>query len=259
MKKIIITLIVSFFLIQCTTLKEVRSSVKIPNQTEISNIKHNFYLDAIDHASAVFTLSGLVFYIDPVGGAAVYQTQPSPDYILITHEHGDHLNIPTLEGVINDKTKIITTQKVKEMLPAHLQSLTWDLKNGEELFLDNGSKVEAIAAYNLRAEALKYHPKGQGNGYVLSRDEFKVYFSGDTEDVPEMRNLKDIDIAFVCMNLPWTMPVERAIDGVLAFKPKQVVPYHYRNEQGFSNIEKFKDEVESKNSDIQVKFLKWYN
>ena len=129
----------------------------------------------------------------------------------------------------------------------------------------NGSKVdydvfsvEAIPMYNLRDEALKYHPKGRGNGYVLTFGKERVYISGDTEDISEMRELKNIDKAFICMNLPYTMTVENAAKAVLDFKPKQVYPYHYRGTEGYSDIEKFKSIINENSKAIEVTELNWY-
>ena len=112
--------------------------------------------------------------------------------------------------------------------------------------------------YNLRDEALKFHTKDRGNGYVLTLGDERVYISGDTEDIPEMRKLKDIDIAFVCMNLPYTMTVESAASAVLDFKPKQVYPYHYRGTKGLSDVGKFKDIVNDADPEIEVIQLDWY-
>ena len=112
--------------------------------------------------------------------------------------------------------------------------------------------------YNLREEALKFHEKGRGNGYVIENDGMRVYISGDTEDIPEMRNLKDIDVAFVCMNLPYTMTVESAASGVLDFKPTKVYPYHYRGTEGLSDVAKFKELVNEGDAGIEVVQLDWY-
>lgn len=106
--------------------------------------------------------------------------------------------------------------------------------------------------YNLREEALEFHPKGRGNGYIVELGGQRIYISGDTEDIPEMRQLTDIDIAFVCMNLPYTMTVESAASVVLDFKPKKVYPYHYKGTEGFSDVEKFKSMVTERNKDIEV-------
>lgn len=118
--------------------------------------------------------------------------------------------------------------------------------------------IEAIPMYNLREEALKFHEKGRGNGYILTLGGERVYISGDTEDIPEMRNLENIDIAFVCMNLPYTMTVESAASAVLDFKPKKVYPYHYRGTEGLSDVGKFKTLVNEGDSSIDVIQLDWY-
>ena len=112
--------------------------------------------------------------------------------------------------------------------------------------------------YNLREEALKFHSKGRGNGYVFNIDNERIYFSGDTEDIPEMRNLNNIDKAFVCMNLPYTMTVESAASAVLEFKPKQVYPYHYKGTNGLSDVSKFKKLINNGNNEIEVVQLNWY-
>ena len=118
--------------------------------------------------------------------------------------------------------------------------------------------VEAVPMYNLREEALKFHSKGRGNGYVLTIDGQRLYFSGDTEDIPEMRALKNIDKAFICMNLPYTMTEESAASAVLEFKPKQVYPYHYRGNPNVSDVSKFKTLVNQGDANIEVVQLDWY-
>jgi L-ascorbate metabolism protein UlaG (beta-lactamase superfamily) len=130
------------------------------------------------------------------------------------------------------------------------------LANGETIELE-GVSVEAIPAYNLTESRQGFHPKGRGNGYVVTLGDQRVYISGDTEDIPEMRALEDIDVAFVCMNLPYTMDVDRAADAVLAFAPEVVFPYHFRGQGGFSDIERFKALVAA-NPAIDVRLLDWY-
>ena len=112
--------------------------------------------------------------------------------------------------------------------------------------------------YNLREEALKFHSKGRGNGYIITLGEERLYFSGDTEDIPEMRALKNIDKAFVCMNLPYTMTVASAASAVLEFKPKQIYPYHYRGTEGLSDVSQFKEIVNAGDDTIEVVQLDWY-
>ena len=130
------------------------------------------------------------------------------------------------------------------------------LNNGDEIKIANVI-VKAIPMYNITKKRLKFHTKGRGNGYVLTLNGKRIYISGDTEDIKEMRALKNIDYAFVCINLPFTMSVEQAASAVLEFKPKVVYPYHYRGPNGYSDIEKFKNLV-SKNKNIDVKLLNWY-
>jgi len=115
-----------------------------------------------------------------------------------------------------------------------------------------------LPMYNLTADRQQFHPKGRGNGYVLTLGAKRIYISGDTEDIPEMRQLENIDVAFVCMNLPYTMDVEAAADAVLDFKPKIVYPYHYRGKGGMSDLEEFRSIVGAGDGDIEVRLLKWY-
>ena len=127
------------------------------------------------------------------------------------------------------------------------------ISNGESTEM-LGLEIDAIAAYNTTAERLNFHPKGRDNGYVLSKKGVRLYISGDTEDIPEMRNLKNIDVAFVCMNLPYTMTIEQAASAVNAFKPGVVIPYHYRGKPDMSDIDAFERLV----TDSKVSKLKWY-
>ena len=211
----------------------------------------------IEHATAVLEWNDVTIYIDPVGGAEIFAGQEKPDLILITDIHGDHLSVETLEGLDTEKAKITAPQAVAAKIPENFTPQIDVLSNGDskERF---GITIEAIPMYNLREEAKQFHEKGRGNGYVLNMGEERIYFSGDTEDIPEMRNLKDIDIAFVCMNLPYTMTPESAADAVLEFKPKKVYPYHYRGNPDVSDVAKFKALVNAGDSTIEVIQLDWY-
>ena len=208
----------------------------------------------ISHASFVMTVPGLVIYNDPVGGAGLYEGHPAPDLILITHEHGDHYDAETLAAIARDNTRLITNPAVLGMLPEALKSKAAAIANGEST--DVGAvKIEAIPAYNTTEDRLKYHPKGRDNGYVLSVDARRVYIAGDTEDIPEMRALKDIDIAFVPMNLPFTMDVDQASSAVAEFAPKFVYPYHYKG----SDPEAFAAKVKAAGKEIEVVQGAWYD
>src|SRR5690606_11369511 len=171
--------------------------------------------------------------------------------------HGDHLNIETLQAVKNEKNVIIAPQAVIDKLPEVLKTGTKVLVN-DAMILQNTFSITAVPMYNLREEALQFHEKGRGNGYILEKGNYRIYISGDTEDIPEMRKLKDIDLAFVCMNLPFTMTVESAASAVAEFKPKTVVPYHYRGREAFSDVDTFERLVKEKATEVEVKRLNFY-
>ena len=185
----------------------------------------------VNHASIVFETPVGVIYADPVGEAALYEGMPAPDLILITHEHGDHYNVDTLNAVGGDDTPIIANPAVFAMLPEEMQGRATELANGDSTEA-LGITIEAIPAYNITEGRLDYHPQGRDNGYVLGFEEYRVYISGDTEDTEEMRALENIDLAFVSMNLPFTMDIESAASGIDAFAPTYVYPYHYRGRDG---------------------------
>ena len=179
------------------------------------------------------------------------------DLVLITDIHGDHLHPETLQALKLEDTPIIAPQAVNEQLSDSLKQNVSILANNETLE-EQGISIEAIPMYNLREEAKQYHEKGRGNGYVLEKNDTRIYIAGDTEDIPEMRALEDIDIAFIPMNLPYTMTVESAANAVLEFAPKKVYPYHFRGTEGKADVEKFKQLVNEGNKDIEVVMLEWY-
>jgi len=222
----------------------------VPQEADINVIP-------ISHATMVLKWDGTTIYIDPVGGAEAFKDQPDPDLILITDIHGDHFNLATLEALNTSKAKIMVPQAVADRLPDVFAPQIDVLNNGsaKERF---GFNVTAIPMYNLREEALKFHTKGRGNGYVIEKGDTRIYCSGDTEDIPEMRALQNINMAFVCMNLPYTMTVEKAADAVLEFKPAKVYPYHYRGTEGLSDVKRFKKLVNTGDSNIEVVQLNWY-
>lgn len=211
----------------------------------------------ISHATAVLQLNDITIYVDPVGGKKAFENNDDPDLILITDIHGDHFSLETLEELSTMKAKLIMPQAAADQMPEKYTPQIDVLNNGDskERF---GITIEAIPMYNLRDEALQFHKKGRGNGYVLNLGAERIYFSGDTEDIPEMRALQHIDKAFVCMNLPYTMTEESAADAVLEFKPKQVFPYHYRGRPNVSDVAKFKRLVNEKDKEIEVVQLDWY-
>jgi L-ascorbate metabolism protein UlaG (beta-lactamase superfamily) len=223
-----------------------------PKPDSISAENGSITVHPINHATFALQWNGKTIYVDPVGGAAAFRGLPAPDLILITDIHGDHLHKETLSAVAKPQTKFVASPAVAEQLPNEFRENLEVLANGKSAEVQ-GIPVEAIAAYNLTPEREKFHPKGRGNGYLLTLGGKRVYISGDTEGTPEMKALKDIDVAFVCMNLPYTMDVQQAAAAVRAFKPKIVYPYHYRG----SDLEKFKTLLAAEPG-VEVRLRDWY-
>lgn len=211
----------------------------------------------IFHASLVMQYGETTIYMDPYDGAERFKDYPAPDLVLITDIHPDHLDPSTLNGLPLEKARIVAPPAVKELLPEALRTDCVAMPNGHVLDV-RGVHIEAIPMYNLPPSPDAMHPAGRGNGYVITLGGKRVYISGDTQGIPEMRALGDIDIAFVCMNLPYTMDVDEAADAVLAFKPKVVYPYHYRGAEGFSDVQRFKELVNTADPAIDVRLLDWY-
>lgn len=184
-------------------------------------------ISPVSHASFVMTTPGLTIYNDPVGGKEAYDGQPAADLILITHEHGDHFDADTLAALVGENTRLVVNPAVMAMLSDDLKAKATELANGATTTVGDIA-IEAVPAYNTTEDRLQYHPKGRDNGYVLTIDGRRVYIAGDTEDIPEMRALEDIYIAFVPMNLPYTMDETQAASAVSEFKPAYAYPYHYK-------------------------------
>ncbi len=211
-------------------------------------------IQPISHATLVVSYHKKNIYIDPTGGAVTFKGMNAPDIIVITDIHGDHFDLKTIEAINTKQAVFVVPQAVADKMPASVdKQKIVVLKNGATKKLRK-IWVEAIPMYNLPEAADSRHTKGRGNGYVLTIGGKKIYISGDTEDIPEMRALKNIDIAFVCMNLPYTMDVNQAAQGVLAFRPKAVYPYHYRGQ----DVNAFKSLVNSTDPNIEVRLRNWY-
>lgn len=228
-----------------------------PAPDKIETSKGPLTIQPLNHATMALTWQGKTIYADPNGGAKTFEGIAPPDLILITDIHGDHFNLQALEAINTTKAKLVVPQAVAGKLPDDLKSKAVVLENGETKSVSDIS-IMAMPMYNLPESADSRHPKGRGNGYVLTFDNKKVYVSGDTQGIPEMRSLKDIDVAFVCMNLPYTMDINEAAQAVLDFKPKVVYPYHYRGQGGLADTEAFKKMVNDKNKNIEVRLRDWY-
>jgi len=223
----------------------------------IATTNGNLVIHPVHHAGVVLSWNGKRIVADPTNfppdnnsGAAAFRGAAAPDLILITHEHGDHFSVPTLTELAGPNTVIVAPQSVFGMMPPALQAKTKVMKNGDKQTYA-GVAIEAVPEYNVTADRLMFHPKGRDNGYVLSLGGKRVYLAGDTEETPELKNLPNIDVAFVPMNLPYTMTEDAAATWVKDFKPKIVYPYHY----GMSDVNKFKTAVGSA-SDVRLR--KWY-
>jgi L-ascorbate metabolism protein UlaG (beta-lactamase superfamily) len=176
----------------------------------------------IQHASLMLKAGGKVMYVDPAQGS--YDGLPPADYILLTDIHGDHMAPAVIDKLRKPGTVILAPKAVAETVKGCTV-----ISNGESKTIGDFT-VEAIPMYNLTPERQQYHTKGRGNGYVLAYGGKRIYFSGDTEGIPEMKALRNIDVAFVCMNLPYTMTAQEAAEAVRAFHPAVVYPYHYRGQ-----------------------------
>jgi L-ascorbate metabolism protein UlaG (beta-lactamase superfamily) len=184
-------------------------------------------IQPVDHASFVLMHGKESIYVDPVGGAARYKSLSVPTAILITHEHGDHFDTATLEELVGHRVvPLVVSQGVYGKLSDALRKNAKAVNYGESSDL-NGIPVKVVEAYNTTADRQRYHPKGLGNGYVVTFGDKQVYVAGDTEPNPDMLGLKGIDVAFLPMNLPYTMVGAQAAEAVKAFKPKIVYPFHY--------------------------------
>lgn len=177
----------------------------------------------IGHGSLMFAFGGKVIHVDPYSKLADYSKLPKADLILITHEHRDHLDPVALEKIRTENTRVVLTETGAGQVTGSLI-----MRNGEVRTLE-GIMIVAVPAYNMvakRENGQPYHPKGSGNGYIITFGDKRVYVAGDTENIPEMKGLKNIDIAFLPMNLPYTMTPEMAADAAKMIQPKVLYPYH---------------------------------
>jgi len=195
-----------------------------PQEDVIPTGAGDLTISFIGHGTLMFTFGEKVIHVDPVGREADYSALPDADLVLMTHEHGDHLDAAAVAEISKDDTEVVVSASCEGSLNGARV-----MKNGDATEVA-GLMVEAVPAYNIvnmRSEGVPYHSKGAGNGYVITFGELRVYVAGDTEDTLEMRALEDIDIAFLPMNLPYTMTPEMVADAARAFQPRILYPYHF--------------------------------
>jgi L-ascorbate metabolism protein UlaG (beta-lactamase superfamily) len=205
-------------------------------ETSAGDLKITF----IGHGTLMFQFGGKVIHVDPVSREADYSSMPKADLILVTHEHGDHLDGDVIKTLSTEKTELVYTAKCAERVSGGTVMKNGDIKTVA------GLEIEAVPAYNIvhkRGGGQPFHPRGQGNGYVITFGDKRVYVAGDTENTPEMKALKNIDVAFLPMNLPYTMNPEMVADAARAFRPKILYPYHFGSTNTDEIVALLKDEA----------------
>lgn len=212
-----------------------------PNGKQVS-------LHCIKHGSLSINIGDKWIYIDPVTDKAQpvtdYTTMPKADYILVTHEHGDHLDAKAIEQLTKDGTMLILNPRSSEILGGRGDVMA----NGDSRKMGTW-KVDAVPAYNTSADKQQFHPKGRDNGYVLTIEGLRIYIAGDTEPIPEMKDIKDIDIAFLPCNLPFTMTPEQVTEVAKVIRPKVLFPYHY----GKTDIQQVVRLLEGSGIDVRIR------
>lgn len=216
----------------------------------LSTTNGDVIIRPLSHATFVMSWGGKMIYNDPASGIS-YAGLPKADLILLSHTHADHFNTATIDAVRRTNTVIIAPQSVYNSLTPAQKALAIVLGYGQSRNV-LGLDVIAVPAYN------SYHPFGDGNGYVFTIGGQRIYISGDTGDVPEIRALTDIDVAFVCMNQPYTMTVSQATNVVRAIRPRVVYPYHYRDANGATTNAAFFKQQLGLDLGIEVRLRKWY-
>ena len=224
-KKVFVVLIVLFSVISISFPQGILKS------DTINTSGGKLIITFVGHGTLMFEFKKIAIHIDPWTQLTNYTKLPKADIILITHHHFDHLDTSAIKLISKKSTQVVSTPTVCEILKKCIV-----MKNGDRKTM-MGIEIEAVPAYNTTEGRDKFHPKGRDNGYVLKIADKQIYIAGDTEDIPEMANLKNIDIAFLPMNQPYTMLPEQVVDATKKFRPKILYPYHY-GETDVSILEK---------------------
>ncbi len=218
-----LSVILSMLVLAASALARAQSNFQVDTlKTASGDLQMTF----IGHGTLMFQYGNVVVHVDPLSQYADYATLPKADIVLVTHDHPDHLDPKAIEAVKTPKTAVIGTVKCVSQVPGMVP-----MSNGDSRTVQ-GLRIEAVPAYNIvnkRPTGEPFHARGDGNGYVITFGDKRVYVAGDTENTPEMKALKNIDVAFLPMNLPYTMTPQMVADAAKAFMPKILYPYHYGN------------------------------
>jgi L-ascorbate metabolism protein UlaG (beta-lactamase superfamily) len=239
-------IVANFVIVFCAFNTHARGFEMDSIQTSAGELKITF----LGHGTLMFSFGGKIIHVDPVGQMADYKTLSKAHIILVTHEHSDHLDTEAIAKLRTSKTILMMTDNCAKQVKGGIVMRNGDIKTVEGLI------IEAVPAYNLvhmRSPGTPFHPKGVGNGYVISFGDTRVYVAGDTENTPEMKALKTIDIAFLPMNLPYTMTPDMVADAAKAFRPKVLYPYHYGDTDASKLVELLKDIPEI---DVRIRNMK---
>ena len=215
-------------------------------KTKTGDLKITF----IGHGTLMFVHKDKVVHVDPWSRLADYSRLPKADLILVTHEHRDHLDTKAIKTIRQEQTKVVLTKPCAGKVTGGIVMKNGDVRTVGKL------KIEAVPAYNIvhkRSSGEPFHPKGRGNGYVVTFGKTRVYVAGDTENIPEMKKLKKIDIAFLPMNVPYTMTPEMTADAAKAFEPKILYPYHYGQTDPNKLVNLLKD---SKKTEVRIRKMR---
>jgi L-ascorbate metabolism protein UlaG (beta-lactamase superfamily) len=240
--EVVLTLIITVMTFQV-------KSQNLPASDQIGTTAGNVELHFIGHGSLMFKMNDKIIYVDPVKSSGTYDNLPEADIILVTHEHYDHLDIDLIKELRKSGTVILCNGAGAAKVPGARAMKAGDIQSAGNIV------IEAVPAYNIvneRAPGQPFHPKGVGVGYILSFGGKRIYVAGDTENTPEMKALKNIDIAFLPMNLPYTMTPEMVSDAAKAFKPKILYPYHY----GDTNTEDIVKLLKDSGVEVRIRNLK---
>ena len=236
-----IVVLLFLFIFSQTTL------IGTPKMDKFTFGEDNLNIHFIGHGTLMLDFNGTIIHIDPVKQFGDYDSKPKADIILITHAHGDHLDIDAISKITKNDTKLILNQDAFSKVNKGIV-----LTNGKSFKIKN-INIKAVPAYNTTEGRDKYHPKGRDNGYVLTLGNKQIYIAGDTEDIPEMKNLKNIEIAFLPMNQPFTMTPEQVVNAVKIIKPKILYPYHF-GDTDLSKLQKLMENI--KNVELRLRDLK---